>query len=500
MPNEVELKLRIRAADVPRLRHHPAVRQALTGKPVTRRLTSIYYDTHALALLDTDLSLRVRRMSGSWFQAVKGAGHSLAGLHQRMEWEDIIAHGEPDFSKIIDPALTQVFDDPDLRAALRPIFTTDVRRTEWQLAPAEGSHIEMALDLGDLIVEIEREPICEVELELKDGEPVRLFEFALALLDDIPLWIENVSKAQRGYAYYRPQPAQVRRARAVRLQRKMTVVEACRTILWECIAHLQGNHDVVVFGNDVEGVHQMRVALRRMRSAMTIFAEHMPSADDLKAELKWLATILGEARDLDVFLQETLPPMREQLAHPGLEKLEKNANRARQAAHKAVSAALDSQRYQRLLLRLGIWIEQATAGTHATPLDEFASSILQKRHRRLRKHGKRWHEMSAEERHAARIAAKKLRYAAEFLSSLYPEEKTRPHLRRLTRLLGILGNLNDMAVTGRLIDRLLGTRPSSTMREIPLIIQGWNAQNTRRALEKLKNRWNRFADTAPFWG
>src|SRR5687768_9207728 len=85
MPNEVELKLRIRAADVPRLRHHLAVRQALVGKPVTRRLTSIYYDTPTLALLDTDLSLRVRRMSGGWFQAVKGAGHSLAGLHQRME-------------------------------------------------------------------------------------------------------------------------------------------------------------------------------------------------------------------------------------------------------------------------------------------------------------------------------------------------------------------------------------------------------------------------------
>jgi triphosphatase len=500
MPIEVELKLRIRAADVPRLRHHPAVRQALISNPVTRRLTSIYYDTPALALLDTDLSLRVRRMSGGWFQAVKGAGQSLAGLHQRMEWEDIIAHGEPDFSKITDPALTQVFDDPDLRAALRPIFTTDVRRTEWQLAPAEGSHIEMALDLGNLIVDDKREPICEVELELKDGEPVRLFEFALALLDDIPLWIENVSKAQRGYAHYRPQPAQVRQARAVRLQRKMTVVEACRTLLWECIAHLQGNHDVVLHGDDAEGVHQMRVALRRMRSAISIFAEHMPPADDLQTELKWLATTLGEARDLDVFLQETLPPMCEQLAHPGLDKLEKNARRAQQTAYAAIAAALDSQRYQRLLLQLGIWMEQASASTHNMTLDEFASTILQKRHRQLRKHGKRWHGMSGEERHAARIAAKKLRYAAEFFASLYSKDQTQPYLRRLARLQDTLGELNDMAVTDRLIARLMGARPSRELGEVPLVVMNWNAQSTRRKLKKLKTRWNRFADTAPFWG
>ena len=499
MPNEVELKLRIRAADVPRLRHHPAVRQTLVGKPVTRRLTSIYYDTPALALLDTDLSLRVRRMSGGWFQAVKGAGYSLAGLHQRMEWEDIIAHGEPDFSKITDPALTRVFDNPDLRAALRPIFTTDVRRTEWQLAPAEGSQIEMALDLGDLIVDDKREPICEVELELKAGEPIRLFEFALTLLDDIPLWIENISKAQRGYAHYRPQPAQARHARDVRLQRKMTAVEACRTILWECIAHLQGNHDVVLHGGDAEGVHQMRVALRRMRSAMAIFAERMPPADDLQPELKWLAAILGEARDLDVFLQATLPPIHQQLAHPGLEMLEKNARRAQQAAHEAVSAALDSQRYQRLLLRLGIWMEQTPADMHATTLDEFARTILHKRHRRLRKHGKRWHEMSEEERHAARIAAKKLRYAAEFFASLYPKEQTQPYLRRLARLLDTLGELNDMAVTDRLIVRLMGGRPSRALGEVPLIVKGWNALRTRHRLKKLKAGWNRFSGTRPFW-
>lgn len=499
MANEVELKLRIETADLQRLRQHPAVRHALVGKPVTRRLISIYYDTPELALLDAGISLRVRRMSGGWFQAVKGAGHSLAGLHQRMEWEDIIAHGEPDFSKITEPALTRIFDDPALRAALHPIFTTDVRRTEWQLVPAEGSEIEMALDLGNLIVDEAREPISEVELELKAGQAFRLFEFALSLLDKVPLWIENISKAQRGYAHYRPQLLQLRHAHAVRLRPSMTILDACRSIVRECIGHLQGNHDIVAHDSNAEGVHQMRVALRRMRSAMTIFGDIMPPADHLRPELKWLATTLGQARDLDVFLAETLPPVLQQLQHPGLEKLHKKALKAQQAAYTEVRAALDSQRYQRLLLELGVWLEKTEPDSNATPLIDFTRDILQKRHRQLRKHGKRWHGMNAEERHATRIAAKKLRYAAEFFAGLYPDEKSKRYLLRLADLQGVLGDLNDIAVTDRVIVHLMGTRADRESREAHLLFAGWNGLRMKHEKKELKDRWNRFANTGPFW-
>ena len=499
MANEIELKLRIRAADLPRLRQHPAVKQALVGKPITRRLTSIYYDTPALTLLDTDLSLRVRRMSGGWFQAVKGAGHSLAGLHQRMEWEDIIAHGEPDFSKITDPALTQVFDDQDLRAALRPIFTTDVRRTEWQLQLADGSDIEMALDLGDLIVDEKREPICEVELELKSGAPIRLFEFALTLLQDIPLWIENVSKAQRGYAHYRPQEPSVRRAKDVRLKPGMPPTDACRAILWECLAHLQGNHDAVLLAQDSEGIHQMRVALRRMRSAMAMFAAFMPPADVLKEEIRWLAGILGTARDLDVFLGETLPPLQEALAHPGLDQLAKRASKQANQARAEVRTALESQRYQRLLLQLGVWMESPAPAMSGQSMESFARDLLSRRYRRLRQHGKHCAERSAEERHALRISAKKLRYAAEFLVTLYKTEPTRPFLRRLTRLLGLLGELNDLAVTAHLLEKLQGKRASPLLHDAQLLVAGWCAAQSQHRLAQLERRWRRFAKTAPFW-
>lgn len=499
MANEIELKLRIRAVDLPRLRQHPAVKQALVGQPVTRRLTSIYYDTPKLALLDADLSLRVRRMAGGWFQAVKGAGHSLAGLHQRMEWEDIIARGEPDFSKITDPALTQVFDNPELRAALRPIFTTDVRRTEWQLRPHANCEIEMALDVGNLIVGDHKEPICEVELELKTGEPVRLFAFALTLLEDIPLWIENISKAQRGYAHYRPQPHAIRHAKAVRLKHRMAPAEACRSILWECLSHMQGNHDVVASTRDSEGVHQMRVALRRMRSAMTAFAAFMPPAEPLTSELRWLAGVLGKARDLDVFIEGSLPILQAQLPHPGLLTLEKRARKAVKTAYEEVVAALESQRYQRLLLQLGVWMEHAAPGMQGVSLDQFARELLARRHRQLCNRGKHWQTMTIEERHQLRIAAKKLRYACEFFTGLYPEGQCRVLLRRLNRLLNGLGRLNDLAALHSLIEQLNGTRPSRVGQEAAWLIAGWQAASASAQLSTLKPAWKRFAQTKPFW-
>lgn len=202
MPSEIELKLRIAAADIPRLRRHALVRASCLGRPMTRKLTSIYYDTPQLALAKAGVSLRVRRMSGGWFQSIKTAGKASGGLHDRQEWEDLLQRGAPDFGKIHDPWLQTIFDDPALRAALRPIFSTVVRRTEWQLATDTGQ-IEMALDVGHLVIDgVARADICELELELKQGPASQLFDFASALQRTIPLYTENTSKAELGYAFY----------------------------------------------------------------------------------------------------------------------------------------------------------------------------------------------------------------------------------------------------------------------------------------------------------
>ena len=501
MPNEIELKLRIDPAHAPQLRRHPAILAYLVSKPVTRKLTSIYYDTPDLQLLDAGISLRVRRMSGGWFQAVKAKGNALAGLHQRMEWEDIIAAGHPDFSKITEPALIRIFDHDNLRHALAPIFVTEVRRTEWQLLMPDGSQIEMALDLGELKVHDKTETIEEIELELKHGEPLQLFELALALQSKIPLHIENISKAQRGYSYYRPALPRIVKACPVVLDKHMYADEAFRHIGWECLAQLQSNQVMVLHGDDPEGVHQMRVALRRLRSAMGVFRSILDirQSATIQAELRWIASELAAARDLDVFLTETLPPIIKHFdSHPGLLAIQNKAITVQIHAYDAARTAIQSQRYQQLLLSLGAWLQGGQLDKPVR-ITEIAQAILRKRNKQLRRHGRLLHEVNTEERHLARIAGKKLRYAAEFLACLYPTSKTVPFLQGLAGLQDVLGTLNDIAVTQALLQNLADHRPSRLQTEALHIIAGWGGCHAMHKLAHLESAWKKFAIELPFW-
>ena len=504
MVNEIELKLRIATPDILRLKHHPAIKAAQISKPRTRKLLSIYYDTPQLTLLDLDISLRVRRMSRNWIQTIKGKGGVLAGLHQRQEFEDVIAFGHPDFSKIIDPELTRIFDDEGLRNSLTPIFSTEVRRTEWQLAFENGDQIELALDLGELVVGEKREPISEIELELKQGNTGRLFEFALELLQDIALALENISKAQRGYEYYRHQPLIIAKANPVQLHRDMGANAALRKIAWECFSHLLGNQDMVLHGEDIEGLHQMRIALRRLRSALNVFHQiaSKQSSASIVEECRWLAAVLGHARDLDVFITQTIPPVLQQLNnHPSLILLNQKAEHARQQAYVAVRKALASQRYHRLLLTIGYWLaNECWHDNNAVECSVFdiAKTMLKKRQKQLKQHGRRLMHAHPEDRHATRIAAKKLRYATEFFASLYKEGKLREFLSALTQLLDNLGALNDITVTENLIHHLTGKYPKSVSNEALYLFTGWNACKAMRYKQDLEHLWNRFASQKSF--
>lgn len=506
MPDEIELKLRIDRRHAARLRQHPAILAAASGKPITRKLTSIYFDTPQLTLLDAGINLRVRRMSGEWFQAVKGGGSVVSGLHQRMEWEDIIAGNQPDFTKILEPSLHKLFADQALRDALKPIFTTEVRRTEWQLEFDNGDRIELALDTGNLVIGSKKEPISEIELELKAGKPGRLFDLALELQLDIPLELENVSKSQHGYEHYRKSAKKIVKSRPPALARDMSAHDAFRQIAWECLSHLQGNQAMVLQGEDVEGVHQMRVALRRLRSAFAVFRRVVGKEGciGMLNELRWITDVLGAARDLDVFITQTLPPVTEHLHHhPGLLLLRDNALVEKKKAYAAARAAIHSQRYQRMILTLGAWLENErwrdSIPTAEQKVQGIAYAVLTKRHKELRQHGQRLVHMHPEERHATRIAAKKLRYAAEFFTELYPSAKPRRFIQSLAHLQDVLGLLNDVAVTENLIHHLIGQRPSRALDEALHLFNGWNGCNTRHGLAHMEDVWRSFARTPAFW-
>ncbi|HWU33822.1 MAG TPA: CYTH domain-containing protein [Methylovorus sp.] len=326
MPNEIELKLRIDAADAPRLFNHTALAQGLEHGPLTRQLISTYFDTPDLRLLDAEISLRVRSMSGGWFQAVKAAGSSVAGLHQRMEWEDIISGSAPDFSKITEPALAAMFADSQLREALQPIFVTDVARTEWQLRMPDGTALEVALDLGGLQVGGHgRDTISEVEIELKAGDAAQVFALALALQAEIPLTIENISKAQRGYGYYRTLKPTITPFAPPALPQ--TLDKATLTKLtWACLHQLQTMQALLT----ADAPELQDTATREIRSAVeyliSALQHYQATPAALLTEYRWLQQAIS-ATTVD---DPTLPQMLDTL--------------------------LQGQRSQRLLLQTGAWL------------------------------------------------------------------------------------------------------------------------------------------------
>jgi len=512
---EVELKLLIAPADVSRLRRFTAPDGWSRSAPCQRKLLSIYFDSDDLFLWRRSVALRVRRDGRRWIQTVKGGGSVQAGLHSRIEIEAQVASDHPDFAKISDPALGELFQSPELQGRLKPMFTTEFRRTIWLLESAQGDLVEMALDQGEIHAPDTGSPISEVELELKGGNPAALYELALALLNVVPLRLENASKAERGYALCvappPPQPQPVK-ARAPDLHGNVTAEQAFQAIAWSCISHLQCNHNGLLVGEDVEYVHQMRVAMRRLRSAMGLFAKIAPAIRDLSliGEMRWLAGELGAVRDWDVFVTETLPPiLSHTLDDQALRQLLERARAICADNRERARCAADAPRYQKLLLRLGAWLNRAAWRTESgkdslkildRPILAASGRLLDKRHKQLLERGANLAAMSAPERHALRIAGKKLRYAAEFLAHLYPGAETQAYLKAQARLQDILGVLNDHVVTRRLLDELEENGRQDTLQAMAIgEIMGWNACQASLHLAALNQAWEEFKGRKRFW-
>jgi triphosphatase len=507
MKDEVELKLSIDSKDAPRLLSHLAIANACNNKSTTHKLISVYYDTPDLKLLGAGICLRVQHMSGCWIQSVMSARGSMTGLHQYTEWEDVIAANHPDYTKILDPDLIKLFADQKLRNSLRPIFQTKIRRREWQLAFDNGDKIEFALDRGQLVVDNKSESISEIELKLKAGHTGRLFDFALELQKVIPLELENRSKTQRGYAYLRTDPPVIYKAQMPRLAGNADAASAFKKIAQECINHLQRNQDMISRGDDVEGVHQMRIALRRLRSAFTLFRKVLGRENSAAflVEISWLADALGKARDLDVLITQTLPVITAQFKqHKGLQMLRDKSITAQGEAYSEVRAALSSQRYNCLLLTLEAWLKNERWGGNTKNAKNYqvidiASANLSRRYKQLLQYGAGLDHMTPEERHAARITAKKLRYAAEFFASLYSPKKSHAFIKNLSQLQERLGVLNDIRTTETLLLKLAGKKPSHALDEALHILSGWDACNAMHHLTHMAQDWQIFITKKPFW-
>lgn len=514
MPTETELKLRLPPECVLQLQRNPLLKSLSISRPITQKLYSVYYDTPHLDLKRYGVTLRLRRSGKRWVQTIKGGASITAGLHQRDEWEAPVLKEQPDFTKITDPVLIKLFAATDLRAQLKPVFTTEFTRSARMLRLAGGGEAEFCLDRGKIIAGDASVPLCEIELELKSGNPEQLFQFALELLHSVPLRLENASKAERGYLFYPDGKSPPLKAAPVGLDAEMSVSAAFKAIACDCLNHLHSNETGMLAGHDIEYLHQMRVALRRQRSALSIFSRIFSKTAfaPLAQELKWLASQFGPARDWDVFVTETLVPVYASFPdHAGMVALRDKCEQLRRQHDEAARHAVESTHYAELMLQLGAWlsaeawlgqpgpavsVKLAGIGAEA-PVKKFAIALLVQRHRQLKKYGKKLTNFSVAELHALRIVAKKQRYIAEFFAGLYPSSETRQYLRSLSVLQDILGAMNDTANAKRLLGEV--TSAGGSQQEAVGIVLGWSASLAALKTLELERAWTRFNKTKPFW-
>ncbi|MBV8504909.1 MAG: CYTH and CHAD domain-containing protein [Alphaproteobacteria bacterium] len=505
---EVELKLAARSEDLPGLK-----RALMTMARVStqERLTSTYYDTPDSALKERGLTLRVRDQGGHFLQTVKEGDAASGDLLSRGEWEDAVAGGRPD----PDAAQSGPRLPEGAAAHLRPFFVTEVTRTIFAIEPLAGTAIEAAIDEGEIrAVEKNRaEPISEVELELKSGDATTLYDLAARLLEVAPLRIETRSKSERGYHLLEggdasPPPVH---AEPVILDPEMTVKAALQKIGRSCLAQLLRNEPAVLSAQP-EGVHQMRVAVRRLRSAISSLKKLLPQEDVqwVSEELRWLGGTLGPARNLDVFAAELVPTARAGLPdEPGWEDLAAILDRLRAAAYDQIREAILSRRYTASMLRLLRWFEASGSPRHSasdepdamtSPICAIAPGVLDRRRRKVRQRGKGFGSLMPRERHKLRIAVKKLRYTIELFGSLFDKDGLERFVGRLKRLQSGLGYANDVRVAHEFITELFAQiEPRSPAAHAWVALLEAHDQIFASGERKLRRHRRRLNDAAPFW-
>src|SRR6516225_6803249 len=374
VPKEIELKLEVPPANLPRLAKIPRLR-ALKTPPKSATEISVYFDTKNRRLHKKGLMLRVRRVGDRYVQTIKSAGHS------------------------------------------------------------------------------------------------DLFEVARELTHAVAGQLALKSKSERGYELLEDSEAAPVKAVPVDLSRGTSTCDAFKAIGIACLKQVIDNVPALLAG-EPEGVHQMRVGLRRLRAAMSLFADILQDLETaaLKQELKWLTGELGPARELEVLVTRVVAPVKRRHSRlQGISSLSRDLTQQRAAALARAQDAARSERFRALTLDVARWLE---AGQWRRPQDDLvrdrgdvpveisAADQLTRRFKKIRKKGKMLTRLDARRRHKLRIQAKKVRYASEFFAAVFPGKKASKRrekfLSGLESVQDCLGDLNDIAVHENRITAIAG--------------------------------------------
>lgn len=492
MANGREIRLALDEEGLERLSRDPVVAALAEGAPETLRFLRVHFDTPDHALARSGVGLSLLRLGDRWVQTVTTPANEV--------FEREVPACAPDLAALPPGAAPGPLRRPGIGDALRAELEMEVTRTRRRLVLPAGTEVELAVDRGEARAGGDSVPVAEAALELKAGEPSQLFALARRLHDAYGFRLRHVAILPG-----RPTAEPVR-AESVPLDPSLTVEGAFRLIAEGCVEHLRGNEECAAEGIDPAGVHQMRVASRRLRSAIRLFHPVLPAAwaKTLSPELAWLADELTDAREWDVFLAETLRPLRTALPEDrSLRLLEDRAGRARELAYGRVRGAVGGPRYTRLLLDAA----EALSGDPwrlpggAEPATEFAAAALDERHRDVRRLGKKLRKLDERRLHRLRIRIKRLRYAVEFFGSLFRPKPVRRFAKATRDLQDLLGHLQDVAVTQPRLAALADADPARARELVHAAgtVAGWQASLRRETRAQLLAEWDSFERRKAFW-
>jgi inorganic triphosphatase YgiF len=489
VPAEVEGKLRV--PDERTLRSIARLRtlgpHSLQPRPI-QRLHSVYVDTDELDLARRGVALRLRRHRGAWEATAKWRGRVDGAVHRRPELNLELA-GPPDLPFFLpDGPLSLYLNALVLGRPLHPILVCDTQRRLLNVLPVEAGELsqpiaEIALDRVKLVAPAEKggHPIdtyCEVEIEQREGTPEDVVTLTDQLRAKFDLTPSDTSKFAHGISrLYDDDVLQLCQPAA--LTGNDSTAVALRRVIAAQLEQLRENDPGTRLGRDPEALHDMRVAIRRMRAALRAFNEGAAARlrTHLRNELRWLGRVLGAVRDLDVQLENL---ERHGSALPGtyrdgLEPFRRHLESLRADRRASLLSALDSPRYVRLLVRLEVFAAskpgRSPRGAQMEPLGRRGAVLVKKAFKHLRAAGDEAGPIVAPERlHNLRLRAKRARYLLEFLADITGKPGRRL-AKRLIRVQDLLGIISDSVVAAALVCQYLDESATKTAASTSLALQ-----------------------------
>ena len=458
-----------------------------------KELNDAYFDTPEFHINRAGYTCRVRRKGEQAELTLKAMAEASEGLRSRRELTEPLPPGAPSPLAASGPC-GELLRAATGRAEVREIFRLHTRRELFNLFDDGGPLGEVAVDETTIPVGEDRPVrLSRIEVEVHPDAVERARRFVATLVTANRLTEAGSSKFEAALIATGQVVPEVRSEfGSTAVSAELSAGEVAFAVLRKQFAAMRANEPGTRLGEDIEALHDMRVATRRLRAAMAAFRPFLtPRALHYRDQFGWVAAALGEVRDLDVQLERmhewraNFPPERA----AALESVEALLESRRRVARRRMLAVLDSRRYERLcesfagVLRFG---PPKSFAPGRTPVLAAAPDMVEKRYKRVRKAGDAISKSSPPEAyHALRIDAKKLRYALEFVGNGIYGKQALDFSARVTALQDVLGLHQDAYVA---IDLLQEVADSSGKRLGPQTLMAMGSISERYRLDAIDLR------------